>query len=434
MGSIIWNKQSILEFNDADIGLLIEIFNAEDIKHSIDGENIILFPSLLDKTIILKPLTQQSELKTLIKSLESSLHYEGATVISDESLTDKTTLEHLDAQMIITFSSVAQQTDLTVYLPFNIQSTSISVSKNILKQLNFLENKVSFKMADTWNKLWGTKYWTYIFGNSTPTLVLEISKSTLSEKFIISFGDILIRSIIDELGYKPSNIEKDHTLKFLDKLKERNHCRELLPKEQEETEKIVSKLECCESELDSLKESYKEAVEKLQNIKEESPTKSIQQQDPIKSTDENNKANDKRGRRKKSAGKSKKIYVPLTVKQDSTQEYIHQHLPFIKKYSGQGPVHQFIRPTPYSSNIVLPPNFIPKYRAIKERKDHKRQEKSRNRKKADTTNNTNNTNKTHNTHHKNNINSRIDINSKIDTQISDNEREVNNIYNLMYPK
>ncbi|SDK54543.1 hypothetical protein [Natronincola ferrireducens] len=393
MGSIVWNEKKILEFNDADKDLIIVSCNSEGIKYSVDNENIILFPALLNKTLILKSLTQQEELKTLMESVKVPLIGEGAAVILDKNFTNKAAWEYLDVQIVIAVSVVEQQTDLTVYLPFNLQKTSISVTKHLVKQLNLLEKKVTYRIANSWNKICAPKHWTYIFGNDIPTLVLEIALPTGFESFLTGFGDVLVKSIMEELGYKPSNEEKSDTLRFLDSLKEKKLCKDILTKEQQELEEIACKLKSCKDELNQLKQSYKEAEEKLEKINNATEEKAVEEQQ--NSTKSKNKSKKSKGQ----ANKSKKIHLSLTTRKDSEQAYLYHELPFIAKYSKAGPVHQFQRPRPHSSDVVLPPKLIPEY--ITQNKKENRGDK--------------------------------EISSK-KRKINKNIGEINNIYNLMYPK
>lgn len=379
MGSIIWNNKTVLEFDDVDKDFFIASCNVEGIKYNTDNESIVLFPALVDKTFILKSTIQQEELRGFIKSVEKSLKSEGAAVILDEGFIDKTTLEYFDAQAIIVFSIVEETTDLTVYLPFNIEKTSISITKNLLKHLNLLETRINYKIANSWNKICAAKYWTYIFSNAVPTLVFEIPKSTLSDSFFTSFRDVLVKSIIEELGYKPTKEQARYISKFLDALKEKNSYKDIMLGEDSNLEVITSKLECCQMELEELKHSYKQTEEELQKFKDiteedyvekssnsetgnEKKKKNLRnykvQKNQMKSTDKSKGSRSIIYKKKNIEGQSKTKVIPIFFREDDNQEYYYQQLSYPLKYPGEGPVHQFERPRPYISKPVLPPSNI----------------------------------------------------------------------------
>lgn len=360
MGSIICNRKTIFNYNSTDRDYLITSCDSMGIKYMLDNENIVLFPALVDKTLILKALTPQEELKALLKPIEDALKNEGAAVIVDEGFTDKASLEYLDAQILIAFSFAEKQSDLTVYLPFEIQKTSIVVTKHLIKQLSFLETRTTYKIADTWNKIRATKYWSYLFGNTTPSIIFEISLPSVKENFLNRFGEMLVKSIIEEIGYKPTEEEQRNYLYFLNDFNQKTHAKDAVTKEQQEIELLISKFKDYQNELDELKRYYfeieKKELEESDNSKSDETEKAVE----LEQEEEQNEAvTAKKSNARNKNHKSKKIYLPMTSRKETTQTYLYK-LPYPLSYPGDGPQHQFKRPAYNSESVETPPSLTPK--------------------------------------------------------------------------
>ncbi|SCY57812.1 hypothetical protein [Alkaliphilus peptidifermentans] len=372
MGSIIWNNKQILEFNNNDRDVIVASCNSTGIKYNLDKENILLFPSLTDKTIILRTLSPHDSLKPLVKQFEEALKKEGAAVIHDEGSTDKASLEYLDSEIFIGFSLTDKDTNLMVYLPFEIQKTSTYITKHLLKQLTFLEAKFTYKVADFWNKLKTTKYWSYLFGSSTPTIILDIGIHTLKENLLDNFVEILLKAIIEELGYRPSIDDQNRILNFLDSLNQKVINKDILIKEQIELDNLINKLASYESELEGLKQSIStENAEETEKINTSEKNKKVEDNSNIKShVDKQNKqikytsnkkiAKIKADRIRRNNSRDKKIYLPMKEKRDAQRSNYYPHLAFPLRVPGEGPVHQFQRPSPNNGSMALPPRISPR--------------------------------------------------------------------------
>ncbi|ABR49549.1 hypothetical protein Amet_3421 [Alkaliphilus metalliredigens QYMF] len=412
MGNIIWNQKKVLEFDDRNTDFVIDHFNYKGIKYVSESENIVIFPSLLDKALILKMLTEQDEIKESIESMGNDLINEGAAVICDEKFADKISLGYCDAQIIIDFSFGVKQAELIAYLPFESQKTSTSITKQVFRQLAFVEPRITYKVADTWDKLKTGKYWKYTFSSVPPTVVFEIAMPNLTESFLSSFRDVLVKSIIRELGYKWPTEGQEGTLEFLNDLNKSLIDEKRLSKEKQDLQEIAAKLECCESELDELKGFYQEAEAQLEKIKidtgkvsleelEGEKSKDIEEDELIsheeaqtKPTEDGEKIKARRNRRKRSIKQTNKSYLPMNPERDNSRRRWYQQLPRTLTYPGKGPVHQFERPRPDTQSAELPPNFIEKSVSANDKKTKE--------------NSSNQTNK--------------------------NAMKVNNIYSIMYPK
>ena len=205
MGSIIYNNRNIIEFKNNYIDNLIDYFNLSKVEYKLVNENIIIFPALLNKTIILKNKAKNREEKALVEYIKNALINEGATVIFDEDYTNKSYLKYADSQILIVLSFGEKQKNLTAYLPFRPRKISTLIIKQLIKQMTLFDKNITYKIASIWEKLRNTQYWIYLFGNSVPILILEISIYYLSENFFENFRYILLKSIIEELGYIPDS-------------------------------------------------------------------------------------------------------------------------------------------------------------------------------------------------------------------------------------
>ena len=335
MGSIIYNKNKIMEFNDNDRQCLITYFSLMETKYTLYNENIIIFPTLFDKTLILKAITKNEEEKALVKYIKNELINEGATVLFDENFADKAYFEYVDPQILIVLSFGEKQTDLTVYLPFNPKKISTLVTKQLLKRLISLETNITYKIADRWNKLKKTKYWTYLLGNSIPILVVEISNSALSENFLGSFGDILVKSIVEELGNKPSN---------------------------EEVEEVISKLKSYKSKLD----------EELQSVNNNIEDIYIEKLENRKIEDTKEKKNIK--------AQSKKIHLSKISSRNINKIDLNQPLPYPLMYPGEGPVYKFQRPILNTESAKLQQSYIEAEKKLQRVKKDTKAEETNNKK------------------------------------------------------
>ena len=213
MGSIVWDKNKIMDFDDNDREYLTDYFNSSQIKYIIDGEDFILFPRLSEKIIILESITNNKDERELVEDIKNMLTKEGATVICNEGSVDKSSIEYLGSQISILISFDESKNDITIYMPSDAKKASNLVSKELIKQLIASKRDLTYKISNTWDKLKKVKYWNYLFGNS---LVLELSKLDLCETFLKDFKNILVESIIEELG---DNISNNKAQGFIYKLK-----------------------------------------------------------------------------------------------------------------------------------------------------------------------------------------------------------------------
>lgn len=325
MGSIMLNKNKIMDFNDNDKEYLIDYCRSMGVKYIVDNEDIVLFPRLFEKTLILKDITNNKEERELVESIKNILINEGATVISDESFMDKASLEYIDVQLSVVISFGESYKDLTIYKSSHNKETSTSVAKQLLKQLILSKKFITYKIANMWDKLKKIKYWTYLFGNSTSTLILEISRPALCEDFSSDFVDILVKSIIEELGDKPS-YEK---------------VEELICKSCEKVEELICKLKFYKNQLNELNQSYTNNVE-IENI-EDTEDKEFTSEDEEKDNNDNKKSEEKTDKEKDKV-KSKKVYLPNIPIDNINQADLNHQIQYPIMYPGEGPVHEFQRP------------------------------------------------------------------------------------------
>ncbi|KUO49042.1 MAG: hypothetical protein APF76_10465 [Desulfitibacter sp. BRH_c19] len=371
MGNVIWNNKEILEFESNYKEFLIASCNSKNINYILDTDNVVIFPALYDKTIILKMLSEHEELKETIKTIENSLTSEGATVLIDGGETDKQSLGYLDAQILLSFSFSKNNPNLTIYLPFSDQEISLSLIKKLLRHLNLLDRNITYKVASFWGKITATKYWNYLYGNPTPTMVFELGIPSLPDKFLSNFGDSLLKSLVEEFSYKPNNEEIESVVKYFNDVTQRLSADTSLSKEQHQLNELLAKLELQEAELDALKRSYIETEEIIKEINTEKNQEKVelnekmlivdnQTQEEQKPNKKNNLGTNKnRKTRKKKETKAKKLYMPISKKEQSNL-YKYNHLPYPVRIPEGGPVYEFMRPNRETKSIDLPTSLTPK--------------------------------------------------------------------------
>lgn len=353
MGRLIWNNKTIFEFDNTNLEAIISYCSLLGTKSIIDNENIIIFPALYDKTIVLKDLSNDNAIGDLINVVEGQLLNEGAVVITDEGFTPNSSLGYLDPQLLIAFNIVENDSSIRIFLPFEGSVGNRGITKQLLRHLS--ASKTTFKIASKWNKLASTKYWGYLFNSSIPTIIIEISAASLQE----DLAPILIKAIIDEIGFKSSKEEEDRTLRLLDSLPEK--IKNLNNKEEKEIEGLYIKLDSYKKELDELKKSFSDSAnEATKKSTPDNTTEAIMAEEE-KETEGNkpliaksSNSNKRRSRKKK----RKAVYLPTTPLQSNRDGYnSNALLPYPIKLPGDAPIHQFKRPTPKSGRSALPPGI-----------------------------------------------------------------------------
>lgn len=337
MGSIICNNNNIIDFNITYRECLIDYLNLSEIKYILHNENIIIFPSLFNKTLVLKTKPKSEDQKALIEYIKNELISEGATVILDDNFIDTSYLQYVDAQIFISLTFNENQKDLILYLPFKPKQTSILLTKYILKNLTLLYTNITYKVANIWSRLKKVHYWNYFLCNSTPTLVVEIPSVSLYENFLRNFGVTLVNSILEELGSKPSN---------------------------KEVVEIIFKLKSFEKELKFSKQLYSDKDSDFQLINNNAKESCIKEFEDIKLKDDDKKINVNEEHLPKTHTTSKKTivnskrkkntqYISKNLIDNTDQNYLNQELPYPLMYPGEGPVYKFQRTIPSTPNIHI---------------------------------------------------------------------------------
>jgi len=373
MGKIIWNNKVLLEFDEKHKQLLLTSFSSKNIKYILDKENILMFPPLYNKTIVIKINSCHEKLKNEIQALEDSLSLEGAAVIIDNGNTTKQTLRYLDAQILLFFSIEDNIPDITIYLPFVNDKTSCSITKKLLKYLSLLENPLNYKVASFWEKIAASRYWNYLWGNSSPTIFLEIGLPNLSEKIIGNLKSSLVKSIVEELGEKPASEEINTALNFIEKTKETIDF-EIKIKNEEQTiqlDELMEKLKHQENELNSLKKCYRETEDELKRIKEVNENESIkksvitnnQKEHTLQNINTNEAMPQTKVRKKNNKrARSKKIYFPISTHKEKDKPMLYNKIAYPIKAPVGGPVYQFQRPQQGTNNNITVPSYLnPEY-------------------------------------------------------------------------
>lgn len=387
MGRIIWNSRIVLEFDDSDKERITELCNLMGIQYIFEKENMIIFPALSGKTIILRSLGQHEGLQEFIKGIEVPLKNEGATVVIDNGFTDRATLEYLEADILVAISFENRETDLTVFLPFDIRKNSVNVAKQLLRKINLIEEKFSYKIAETWGKIKATKYWSYIFGNSTPTLVLEIAASNLSKETLDGFAKALAEGIIEEIGYEHSNEEANNVLKYLEDLSSKIPCKVLFNqdnKNYEEYEELkVPLLKANHNGLKKMKDRGKKLSSEGKISEKQEKNFKMKQMNYKKSGKQTELTSDHGKSKEESKSKNRikqvtKVYLPMNPKNNYDSVYQHQGLQYPLMYPSEGPIHQFERPKLDNfkdTKILIPPSFSEED-IIEDEREENRQERS----------------------------------------------------------
>ncbi|KAB3537321.1 hypothetical protein F8154_03250 [Alkaliphilus pronyensis] len=364
MGSLIWNNRTIIDFDNSIRDSIIASCISMSINYQLVFENIIISPALYNKTIILKTLVPQADIISLMKTIKASLEKEGAIIVIDEGSADKASLEYLAADIIIGFNFCEKPTDITIYLPFDIEESSTFITRNIIKQFAFWEKQLSYRIADSWKKLKATKYWSYLFGNTTPSIILELSSNILIEDYLTNLGEILVKSIIDELGIKHSIEDKKKINDFISSYKEKLYTSNNI-----ELEALMSKMIGYEEELEKLKLSLNEGDKhSSQQCNEEITTSSTLVEsendagerieiDNNKADDESNKSYLKENKPKHKKHKKRKVYLHMKQNNEAGSKKAPQGLQYPLRVPGNGPFHQF-QPPSAKSSVALPPNPV----------------------------------------------------------------------------
>lgn len=329
MGSIMLNKNKIMDFDDNNKEYLIDYCSLIGVKYIVNNEDIVLFPRLFEKTLILKNITNNKEERELAESIKNILINEGATVISYESFMDRTSLKYIDAQIFVVISFEKIHQDLTIYVSSDANGANTLVAKQLLKQLILSKKVITYKIANIWNRLKKIKYWTYLFGNSTSTLILEISKSALSEDFLSNFDDILAKSIIEELGDNPPYKKVEE---FICKLKSyKNNLNHYYTDDVEYT-----------NEKESINTEAEEALEKVSNNIDNDVIEESENEKKEKNS--NNKNSKAKIDVKKDKAKSEKVYLPNIPIDNVNQGGVNQQIRCPIVYPGESAVYVFQRP------------------------------------------------------------------------------------------
>ncbi|WP_028308259.1 hypothetical protein [Desulfitibacter alkalitolerans] len=352
MGKVIWNNKVLLEFEESHKQLLLASCNSKNIKYILNEENIVMFPALYDKTIIVNIISNDEKLKKEIQSIESTLSLEGAAVIIDNGNATKQTIRYLDAQILLSFSVEENIPDLTIYLPFVNDRTSLSITKKLLKYLSLSESSLNYKVASFWEKIAANRYWNYLWGNPLPTMVLEAGIPNISSKTLSILKSSLVKSIIEELGEKPSSEEIKIALNFIEKSKETIDFETKIKNEEQaiQLNELLEKLKHQESELNSLKKCYRETEDELKRIKEVNENEIINTNETMPKT-KAKKKNNKRVR-------SKKIYFPISAQKEKDKSMLYSKLAYPIKIPEGGPIYQFRRPQKGTSNSITVPSYL----------------------------------------------------------------------------
>lgn len=368
MGKVIWNNKILLEFEESHKQLLLATCNSKSIKYILNGENIVMFPALYDKTIIVKNISNDEKFKKEIQSIESTLSLEGAAVIIDNGNATKQTIRYLDAQILLSFSIEENIPDLTIYLPFVNDRTTLSITKKLLKYLTLSERTLNYKVASFWEKIAASRYWNYLWGHSSPTMFLVLGLPNLSEKIIGNLKSSLVKSIVEELGEKPSSEEVKNALDFIGKVKEKIDA-ETAIKNSEQTirlNELLDKLKYQENELQSLKKSHIETENELKRIKEVNENEIIKKNDNVNNQEEhtfqevNSNASKSKSsvRKKNKRTKLKKIYFPISTHKEKDKSIQYNKLAYPIKAPVGGPVYQFQRPQQGTNNNITVPSYL----------------------------------------------------------------------------
>lgn len=290
--------------------------NSDRIKCVINDKDILLFPKLSQKSFVLKSMHNTEIEKEFIKYVKNILIHEGATIIDDENFENKSYIKYLDVKMLIIVSFIEGYDNLALYTSSDSNGISNSVTNRLISRLVTSEVIKKYKIANLWNKLIRIEYWTYLFGNPNPTLILEIPNSILSENSLKNFEDILVNSIIEEFG------DKEHS---------------------EEEKKLILKLKNRQVEPNDTSQSTVESGIKKETI----INKNTHSTSNNKKNDDNLnniKKTELKPKEEKHKFKTKKSYLPRIPINNIDPLNLNNNTKYPIIYPGDGPVHEFQRP------------------------------------------------------------------------------------------
>ncbi|KAB3527631.1 hypothetical protein [Alkaliphilus serpentinus] len=410
MGRLIWNNKTILEFEKNKLETMISYCRLLGTSSVIDNENIIIYPALYDRIIILKDLSQDHFTASLMDMMEGDLLKEGAVVITGEGCISNSSLQYIDPQLLVAFNLVEDESCLKIYFPSEEAKEHLVVTKHLLRRLSAL--KLPYKIASKWSKITNSRYWTYLYGKKIPSIIIEIPTSIITDELKELLKNSFVKAIIDAMGKKNNKEEEEKAIELLHNLPSR--IKGMLLMEEEELEDIYIKLEDCKKELNDLKkiqsaesiikkekidvtsisQEFEEDIEKdIEEDIEEVDVSLVETIDESESLEEENTVDkdiddtpstiekgikkDQASKKRKRRRKMKAMYLPASTSKSERNSY-NYHVPYPLKIPGDMPVYQFKRPTPQNGRPQLPPNLNPTQspRPTKPRESTKKHEAS----------------------------------------------------------
>ncbi|MEW6623874.1 MAG: hypothetical protein AB1420_12240 [Bacillota bacterium] len=373
MGSIIWKDRILMSFSEDNRELIASSLDRLNMDYQLVKSDIKLLPSLKNKVLILKSLDKSGIIISFLETLKKELTKEGALVLFDDERYNKQSAKYLDTQMIICLSESTQVPfDLVVYLPINASEISLALTSNLLKRIAASGANISYKVASFWDKLCAYKYWNYLINNPTSTIVLQIRNSSIFEKFHQQLCDWINNSVKDEIGTKPTKEDFEAISYVLSEINSSTMSNNLL-KEKQLLEQVISERKEQEVFLKQLTEACKQKEAEIRKYEDtrakilevEKAAEMIEIKDNGEPAEENNKQQAAKGSINRKIKKAALKKIVNTKEKNSynqggfgyRQIYVPQAFPI--RIPVDGPVYQFIRPSPKTTTRSIVPPKIP---------------------------------------------------------------------------
>lgn len=343
MGKIMSHNSKIMDFDDNNKKSLINYCDSQEIKYIVNNQDILLFPKLYQKSFILKGTYNTESEKEFIKYIKNILINEGATVINGENFENKASLKHIDVQIIIVISFVEGDDHLTIYTSSDVKGTSDSVTKRLINKIISSDKIIKYKVANLLTKLRKMKYWTYLFSNPNPTLILEIPSSILYEVPLNNLASILANSIIEEFWDK-EHYEEENKLIFKLKTLQAKQSNTSSSNLEDTPKKETLDAKSNETPEKPIEDIHDETTESLKNINNEDDNIDLASDNKKNDNNTNKHKEILKPKDEKNKSKAKKTYLPRIPANNISPLDLNKEIECPIIYPGEGPVHEFQRP------------------------------------------------------------------------------------------
>lgn len=165
----------------------------------IDDISWQLLPSLLNLTLLIKPLSASCELYNLARSLQAKLYCQGANAILDRTPDNRPELSDiLDAQIFMELAETAERSpahnNINIYYSLKSKKKSKALIGELPKKIGRKAGNMTYRLASYWRHLVNLNYFS-ILHSQIPTVLIEFNSQAITD----TFSDIIINNIYENL-------------------------------------------------------------------------------------------------------------------------------------------------------------------------------------------------------------------------------------------